>query len=255
MPFKKHLLGATLALLATSSAFAQEGKPVIEANPDAPMLEMAFRLECDTISKDLVRGFLAARNGLPAPVSEAGAAGFSLPAESDVAAQANLVKRQCIKANVGTTDANWAAAELMAQSKVLKKAAFRCIASGFTYEKDTAEAELELAGCHRPEYPGLPTSVGGHAWSISRVDTPNGLALELAGRIEGELSGAVCTRINDFKRSSDDPRCQVRDSYSVVTSQFLLETAKDPNDMVNDIMRKMVEDYKKQQQEKPTPAL
>lgn len=241
-------------LLASSAAVAQA--PASKPTSTAPTVEMAFREECDSLAKGVLDGYLAARRNQAMPQGEAAQAGFALPDGTDIASQAARIKRECLKQLAGSSEPAWAAVEVIAQARVLRAAAVRCISSGFTYEAETSEAELELAGCHRPEYPGLPAVVGGAPWALKQAEAAEGLTLEVIGRLTGANSGAICTQINDFRKLKEDPSCQVRDSYSLVTSRFVLEQAKSQEDIVNDMMRKMVEDYKRRQSsEKPSPSV
>lgn len=242
---KQSLLAALLCapILALASATpAAEGAVAVQQ-------ELTLRDECRDLATNLVLGFQAARQGQASPTGEAAQAGYELPADTDIAAQATRLRRQCLKQSAGASESTWAAVELMSHSRVLRQAAFRCLGAGFTYASDTSEALLELAGCHSPEYPGLPAAVGGGAWTLRQAETADGLALELIGDMSGPESGRVCTLINDFRKSKEDPSCQVRDTYSRVTSRFPLAAAKDQSEMVNDLVKKMVEDYKKQHPE------
>lgn len=246
----KKLLLATL-LCSPALALAAKGTAPPEGAA-AVQQELTLRDECRDLATNLVLGFQAARQGQASPAGEAAQAGYELPADTDIAAQATRLRRQCLKQSAGASEPTWAAVELMSHSRVLRQAAFRCLSAGFTYTSDTSEALLELAGCHSPEYPGLPAVVGGGSWTLRQAETADGLALELIGDISGPESGRVCTLINDFRKSKEDPSCQVRDTYSRVTSRFPLATAKDQSEMVNDLIKKMVEDYKKQHPELTT---
>lgn len=241
----KCTLGLALASLSTF-AVAEAPSKNAPPTPQSALAEFALRDQCQALANQLLQGFKAARQGRAAPSDEAGLAGFQLPANTDIASQAQRIRRACLKESVGTTDENWAAVEVMSQSRLLRMSAFRCLLSGMSFTEDVTEAEMEFAGCHKPEYPGLPASQGGGEWTIRQTDTLTGPALELKGQLTGNTSGITCTRINEFHKTADDPTCQVRDSYSVVTSTFALEPAKDQSDAINDMMRKLVEDYKRQ---------
>lgn len=248
----KRTLISTLLLSVSVTAFAQDIPSIKDAasDPLTSTAEFALRDQCRDLAKKVVGGFKKARLGEAAPADEAELAGFELPADTDIASQALRLQRECVRANVGNTSPTWAAAEVMAQARATGAAALRCIGAGLTYAEPVLEAELELAQCHRAEYPGLPAVAGGKHWTIQKGASSAGLTLDVTARLGGPQASLICGFINDLSRGPEDATCRIRDDYSQVSYQVVVREANALPGDLNQAIRTMVEEYRAQMQGK-----
>lgn len=247
----------TIGLLALSSVTAAQDIPAVKSAADDPLTanaEFALRDQCGDLTKKVITGFKRARLGEPKPTDEMEQAGYELPADTDIASQALRLKRECIRSNAGMTSPTWAAAEVMAQARATAQAALRCIGAGVTYNEPVLDAELELARCYVAEYPGLPASAGGEHWVIQKGVTASGLTLEATAKLGGPQAATICSFVNELSRGEQDPTCRVRDGYSQLTQTIVVrEAAALPGDL-NQAIREMVDQYRKQMATEPAPA-